>query len=94
MTAYVFSPAGKKPSNFYGRRTSCPDSSGLGVVAPHPRRPESVGSFVRSCRLYSPYLCLPWSAPVVRDSTYTSWRSSNCWRRLGRHKHLSSPALL
>ncbi len=28
--------------------------------APHPHRPESIGSFVRSCRLYSPYLCLPW----------------------------------
>jgi hypothetical protein len=30
--------------------------------APHPHRPESIGSFVRSCRLYSPYLCLPWPA--------------------------------
>jgi hypothetical protein len=30
--------------------------------APHPRRPESVGSFVRSCRRYSAYLCLPWPA--------------------------------
>ncbi|MBY0524167.1 MAG: hypothetical protein K2R98_12250 [Gemmataceae bacterium] len=28
--------------------------------APHPRRSESIGSFVRACRLYSPYLCLPW----------------------------------
>ena len=30
--------------------------------APNPRRPEGVGSFVRSCRRYSPYLCLPWPA--------------------------------
>jgi len=30
--------------------------------APHPRRPESIGSFVRGCRRYSPYLCLPWPA--------------------------------
>ena len=30
--------------------------------APHPRRPEGVGSFVRACRRYSPYLCLPWPA--------------------------------
>ena len=30
--------------------------------APHPRRPGGIGSFVRLCRRYSPYLCLPWSA--------------------------------
>jgi hypothetical protein len=30
--------------------------------APHPRRPEGVGSFVRACRRYSAYLCLPWPA--------------------------------
>ncbi len=30
--------------------------------APHPRRPEGVGAFVRACRRYSDFLCLPWPA--------------------------------
>lgn len=29
---------------------------------PHRRRPNGVGSFVRECRHYSDYLCLPWPA--------------------------------
>jgi hypothetical protein len=36
--------------------------------APHPRRPLGVGSFVRACRKYSPFLCLPW--PTARSRRF------------------------
>jgi hypothetical protein len=31
-------------------------------AVPHRRRPQGVGSFVRECRHYSDFLCLPWPA--------------------------------
>ena len=93
MMVYVSFPAGMKPSVSFGRPTSCPDSSDLGVGRRIPTGPKPLARSCGRAASTRPTSVYPGGYPVVSDSTYTSWKSSNCWRRLDRHKHLLFPAL-